>query len=290
MTTPHIDDDTLSAHLDAALDDAEARAVTTHLGGCADCGRRFDMLRATSYAVATLPASSLPRPLDFGFLAEAPAESERGRVVSIFRGRPPAWVAPVLAAAAVVVIAVGIVGPRLAGPAASSTALRAGLGGSAPTATSSGQPFDAREKTQDSGVPQVPGTLNGAAGPAAAPADLGQSSAHTFPDAAGLTVSIGTDQASVSRNGNLTVSMQTGGASADSSLGGPAEELILRGPGGDLQLASGFSDGYTLRAGQSIRLSAQTHAPATPGDYVLVARVRLTDGRILEASIALRVT
>jgi hypothetical protein len=52
METSHLDDDTLSASLDGALEDA---AGQSHLAGCAGCSARRDQLEAARSALATAP-------------------------------------------------------------------------------------------------------------------------------------------------------------------------------------------------------------------------------------------
>jgi len=118
----HLFDEVLSAHVDGALDQAELAAVEAHLTSCADCSRRLQLLRATSRAVAGLPDEE-PGPLDFSFLPANPTS-----VVSLPapRGwRPPSWAVPVLAAAAVLVVAGGVGTLMLRQPTATSGAATA---------------------------------------------------------------------------------------------------------------------------------------------------------------------
>jgi hypothetical protein len=77
MTT-HLDDLTLSSHLDAALPRRQARAVEEHLEACADCRRRLAMLEATARAVAALPEVEPPRALDLSFLTGPSGVSTAG--------------------------------------------------------------------------------------------------------------------------------------------------------------------------------------------------------------------
>jgi anti-sigma factor RsiW len=62
MTTPdlHLDDETLLALLDAALDTAESVPAENHLSGCPDCRARAAAFEALFSSLAALP--ELPAP------------------------------------------------------------------------------------------------------------------------------------------------------------------------------------------------------------------------------------
>lgn len=117
MTTPHLDDERLSAHLDGEGGEEAAE----HLGSCRDCVDRLDSLVVASSCVAA-PVTAPPDPVREAALqaartawAAARSESEPtgdakgGEVVALEeRRRVPRWALPVAAAAAALLLAVPV--------------------------------------------------------------------------------------------------------------------------------------------------------------------------------------
>ena len=100
MTTDHLDDEAISAHLDGEATPAEA----AHVDGCETCTARLAELRAASEAIGS--------PVDLGFadrdatVAAAMAAAATSNVVPLASRRrtgPPQWLA--VAAALLVVVA-----------------------------------------------------------------------------------------------------------------------------------------------------------------------------------------
>lgn len=103
MTTDHLDDEAISAHLDGEATPAEAE----HVDGCETCTARLAELRAASEAVGS--------PVDLGFadrdaavaaaMAAAPASNIAPMASRRRRQAPPQW----LAAAAALLVVVALV-------------------------------------------------------------------------------------------------------------------------------------------------------------------------------------
>ncbi|HEV3230905.1 MAG TPA: zf-HC2 domain-containing protein [Candidatus Dormibacteraeota bacterium] len=234
MTVRHLDDETLSAHLDGALAAAAGAAVEAHLAECAGCGRRLAMLTATVRAVAGLPELAPPRRLDLSFLAASAAEEPRAggaasradNVVPL--RRLPAWAVPLTAAAAALLIGLPLLGGVPRGGGAPSTAGAPALRHIAGTpglslfynglTTAQAAPLNAGSglaQGTGSGGPAADGI---AASPTAGPAALGAPAPSTtqgLPTEAGAPRAY--DAASASRTfaaDGLTLSMSVDPASA----------------------------------------------------------------------------
>jgi hypothetical protein len=100
----------LSEWLDGDLEPAAARAVSSHLAGCAACTRQADELRAVSGLLAELPRLAAPEPVAPLVLdrLEIEAEARRPALAFLFRGFAAArpLMLPSLAPAALVLVSV----------------------------------------------------------------------------------------------------------------------------------------------------------------------------------------
>lgn len=167
----HVDDGTLHAYLDGALDAlpaVEAERVREHLGTCEACAARLEEERAVREEAAVILAETGP---DIGELA--PLEELRARAASTTGTRGAAWRVSSLGWAASVVLAIGV-GWMLRGAATPQ------LGGGEPrtvgspsaSASEAGAREDAREEraapTESRSAEQV----------AAAPAAVGRERAE----------------------------------------------------------------------------------------------------------------
>lgn len=119
MTTPHPDDEQLSAHLDGEAGDGTAE----HLGSCRDCEQRLAGLRLVSSRVGSSVAGPPDRVREAALQAArttwltARAEGDGTvsghgpEVVALEeRRRLPRWALPVAAAAAALIVAVPVLG------------------------------------------------------------------------------------------------------------------------------------------------------------------------------------
>lgn len=99
MSSPHPDDERLSAHLDG-----EAGGEDAHLEGCAQCRARLSELRSVADRVAELPSPPSPTDRERGVAAALGAAAVTSRAtVPLPRSRR--WAMPVGMAAAVVAVA-----------------------------------------------------------------------------------------------------------------------------------------------------------------------------------------
>ena len=301
----HLSDELLSAHLDGALDDVELTAVEAHLHDCGECRRRLDLLRATSRAVAGLPDEE-PGPLDLSFLAPAP--SNVVNLPSSSRWRPPNWAAPMLAAAAVLVVAVG----------AGSLALRHPTGSSG-SSTALGQPQttskQADSATHGSLAQGGGGSSFGAGAPAAdgvggAPAGTAGGttanqqparsaltgptfgSSETFAANGGATLTVSATASSVHRGQEVQVSMalRAGSTTIDASA---LQVVVRRSNSSAVLLGSGATSvppGHSASIyGTWVAGQLGGNAPVA-GDYSLEAHVLLADGTDLTVNMTIHVT
>ncbi len=74
QSTPHIDDDVLSALVDQELGPQDLARASTHLDTCSDCHERLDGLRSVAVLLRQLPDIDPPRDLTLGprLLADPP--------------------------------------------------------------------------------------------------------------------------------------------------------------------------------------------------------------------------
>lgn len=282
----HLSDDVLSAHLDSALADPEDQQAVQHLGSCAECAHRLRLLGATAKAIAGLPGEALPSPLDLAFLRPH-AATDPLVIPPDRRWRPPAWAAPVLAAAAILVVA-GTVGPGLLPH------------GGASTATSSAANPTSRYSAER-GLAVSP---NVAAGGAAAPADglapgvngqfattQGPHVTRSFPQAGGAVMELAGSQP-VLRAGQATGLSLTVYAGA-TDLQVQRSYITVGRESGSQQVAAGSSEVIPL--GHSRSLSGTWVAgkigstPEAPGEYQVEGHVILADGSDLRLSFTVSV-
>ena len=286
----HLSDELLSARLDGALDAGEAARVAEHLSGCADCARRVDLLGATARAVSGLPDEPLPAALDLSFLAPATA-TDPLVLPANRRWRPPAWAAPVLAAAALLLVAVSVAPGLLARrvPATDSS-------------TASGAQFN--QGSDRSGVvPATPGALApGALAPGAAQnADgslshdsivQGPHATRGFPGSGGVVLDLSGSQQTTHAGQPVGLSLTVRAGSTTVQVQ-RTSITVHRGTATE-QVASG--GGQTIAPGQSSSLSGTWDAgklgsaPEAPGDYPVDGDVVLADGTTLEVSFTIQVS
>src|SRR5919198_5049063 len=106
-STSHLDDEALSATLDAPEDSEEA--MPTHLAGCAECAQRRRQLAAARAALATAPVEPLDELTRRRLLSRAVAQST-GEAPSRQRLRHPALAGGIAAAIFAVLMAVPFLG------------------------------------------------------------------------------------------------------------------------------------------------------------------------------------
>ena len=288
MSTSHLTDEQLSAHIDGALEREEQAAVAIHLGACSDCTARVDLLRATTQAVATLPPEEMPRPLDLGFLrgSTSPALAEasrRGFVARIIHGRPPVWLPTAVAAAAVLVLAVDI-GPRLL-PAQRGVPETSAGQGAGTTASRSDQ--------HNFAAPAPLGTnpsVNGAApgGSALKSGDQAASKSVAGPD--GSTVTLAANPRTASSGHPTQVALVVVGAPPGTSLASSGMELFVSQGANQARLAGLAGAGQQVKSGEQLDLtttwtSGAVSGPPAPGSYTLIGRVFFADRRMVEVSL-----
>lgn len=278
----HLSDELLSAEVDGALAPEEAAGVATHVEECAACRHRREMMRATASAVAALPLEEAPRGLDLSFLPRG-VEALSPVVLAPRRWRPPMWVAPVLAAAAVLLVAVTVTPSLLRGRGGASTAA-SGL--SQPTAGAVAQDQSQFGRSPLGPTPGSPGAAFAA--PQAGAGLPGAS--QTYADAGGLVLELrpSVRTASAGQPVTLTVEARAGQAV-------PLRSLSLQvGPGPGLgAIASSSAAG--LAAGRLASLSAtwtagQLGVATRPGDYVVEGHAVLADGRTFSVSVTVHVS
>jgi hypothetical protein len=293
MSTPHLSDEQLSAHLDGALATEEQEAADSHLATCTECAARIDLLRATSQAVATLPAEEMPRPLDLGFvhqdvrpaLAEPP---QRGFVARVLHGRPPVWLPTAVAAAAVLVVAVNVA-PRLL-PS----------GGASQTSTGMSEKA-ARGADQQGFAPIAPNTNHsqGSATPGSLAQTLdGQVTAgaarNTVSGPDGSRITLVANPPSASQGQPTQVVLMLVGAPRGTSLAPAGMQLFVSQGANQARIAGSVGAGQLVKPGQELDLTAEWSAgavsgsPAT-GSYTLIGRVFLSGGRVVEVPLTFSV-
>jgi Putative zinc-finger len=261
----------LSALIDNELDPGAQARVAEHVAGCQDCQARLDGLRQTAHAVRALPMETPPRAFSI------PAERRKS-----FNWAPVGWVGG--AAVAVLVIGLGIQNLHL--PASSPTAASTSnysaqtsasksVGGSgaapvaAPGAAVPGQQFDARTSTN---VLTVPDVSNGS-----------------------RRLILGTDGASYSTNGRMTVGIQLQGSpstSANSGDEGLTLMLVRNGVGVALKPVGVVGNTSTPIFGGTYDLASLPLAEPRAGDYELIATWVIPDGsgRVLQASVPIKIS
>lgn len=278
----HLSDEQLSAEVDGALLADEAAEAAAHVRECAACRHRRELMRATAGAVATLPLEEAPGGLDLSFLPRR-AEALSPVVLSPRRWRPPMWVAPVLAAAAVLLVAVTVAPSLLRGRGGASTA------SSGPSQPAGGALAQDQSQFGHSPLGSTPASPGAAfAGPQAGAGLPGAS--HTYADAGGLVLELrpSVSTASAGQPVTLTVQARAGQPVALRALS------LQAGQGTGLSaIASSSAPG--LASGQRASLSAtwtagQVGGATQPGDYVLEGQAVLADGRTFSVSVVVHVS
>lgn len=177
MTTPHLDDEQLSAHLDGEAGEPTAG----HLGSCRQCEERLASLRLVSSCVGSsvpeAPEGTREAAIEAARTAWAAALHQAGgagseaEVVALDgRRRVPRWALPVAAAAAALLLALPVL-----------SSLGDDGGGHETAATS-----DARGKSTDRDADTV-GTDGGDLGEQSDPATLARAISGALPGAASET-------------------------------------------------------------------------------------------------------
>jgi hypothetical protein len=278
--TAHLSDELLSSHLDQALSPPEREEVNSHLESCPECSGRLRLMRATALAIAELPEEAPPRPLELSFLvpaADRPLDLDAARR----RWRPPAWVAPVLAAAAVLLLAVSVA-PGLLG--------RSGGGGAATTASAPerGAPVTGDNSHLNSGAAPPAGAApaQGVAPPAA------DSSRKYFsaPSAGGLQLAVSASPPATAAGQPVDITLE---ARAGQAVTISRMTIVVRRAGSATTLAT--SSGRRLQRGERAELkiswpAGEVSGTRAPGDYVVEGHAVLSDGQDLVVSAPVRVS
>ena len=294
----HVRDELLSAHLDGALVGSEVASVDGHLHSCADCRRRLERLRATSRAVAALPGEP-PGALDLSFLPPAPSTVVALPTRSAWRA--PNWAIPVLAAAAVVVIAAGVGTLALRHP-----------GGDSGAATALSTQDRANRPVVPPGSGSVADGGAGAAAQGAAPVTRSSSAdapsftsnqfvagtggpatnSRSFPANGSASVTLSASPGSAPRGRGIQVSMSVRAGSEAIAVTG-LQVTVRRATASTVVLGTGAQ---TVPAGHVSSLYGTWVAgqlggdnPAA-GDYRLEAHVLLADGTDLSVDLTVRVS
>lgn len=263
----------LSAFIDNELDAADQARVAEHVAGCPDCQARLDGLRQTAHAIRGLPMETPPRTFTI------PAQRRQA-----WRWAPVGWIGS--GAVALLLIVIGIQNLHLpVGTSATS---------GSPSTISGGLAANA------------PATLSqkGAAAPVAAPAASSQqfdlqsrtaANASTIVDPSNSSrrMILGTDAASYSSNGRMTVSIQLQGSpstSTNSRDQGLTLTVVRDGAGVALNPVGVISWNGTPVFGGTYDLGSLPLSGA--GDYRLEATWVIPDGsgRLLQASVPVRIS
>jgi anti-sigma factor RsiW len=299
----HLNDGQFSAYIDQALSDNDAAAVAAHLDGCAECGGRLQLLRATTKAVASLPEQELPRPLDFGFLLEgfdgrpgaagAPSRGSRGFVARVIHGRPPSWLPTMVAAAAVLALVVTWV-PRLV-PSGGQSHTATGLGHA--TRAGGGALFSQTtpQFQPGAGVPANPAPGAQAAVPSSALSSAHGAAQKTVVGPDGSTISLLANPPSASTGQPVQLLLRVVGGPRGTDLASPGMEIFAG--QGQSQMRLGGSEGTsrTLKSGEELDLTIEWSAgavtgPPAPGTYSLIGRVFLKNANVVEVALTFTVT
>ena len=287
----HVSDEALSAHLDVALDGAGQREVAHHLRTCVVCAHRMELLAATARAVSGLPGEQPPAPLDLSFLSP-PVTADRLGIPKPARWRPPAWVAPILAAAAIVLVAV-TVGPGLLPRGGNSTATSSQAGISndrnalAPAPGSPSAPAGSLPSgglSADGAVPQ--------AGSAPFATTPGTRATRAFAQSGGAVVELSASQPSPHPGQLLTINLRVQAGST--TLRTQRSSISLNRDSASQQVTA--AGGETISPGNAASLSGiwdagkLGSAPEATGDYQVVGQVILSDGSDLTVGFTIRVS
>jgi len=263
----------LSAFIDNELDAAAQARVAEHVAGCHDCQARLDGLRQTAHAIRGLPMETPPRTFTI------PAQHRQAR-----RWAPVGWIGS--GAVALLLIVIGIQNLHLpAGPSATSgstSTISGGLAANAPATPSqkgAAEPLAAPAASS----PQYDSQFRAAAANASTVVDPNNGSRRMI---------LGTDAASYSKNGRMTVSIQLQGSpstSTNSRDQGLTLTLVRNGAGVALNPVGVISWNGTPIFGGTYDLARLPLAG--PGDYRLEATWVIPDGsgRVLQASVPIQI-
>ena len=250
----------LSAFLDHELDDATQARVANHVAGCAECTRRMDGLREAVDAVRALPMESPARTFTI-------PEQRRQSV----RWAPVGWLGG--AAAAMLVIVIGLTQVHLGGP-----------GGAA--STTAGQNYAAAPYGQVAPLERSNDSATALAGRAAST----NSKTVVDPSNSSRSLTISTDSVSYPASGVITIHVTTRGLSSNEAAS--VRIFLMQGQSGYAVRLGPPSNSPTYpfdwEAAYSI---SQMHLPApAAGSYTLQVTLTKSDGQSLTATLAVTIT
>ena len=251
----------LSAFLDHELDAATQARVTNHVAGCAECTRRLDGLRETVDAVRALPMETPARTFTI-------PERRRQSV----RWAPVGWLGG--AAAAMLVIVIGLTQVHLGGP------------GGAASSTTAAQNYAAAPYGQVAPLERSNDSATALAGRAAST----NSKTVVDPSNSSRSLTIGTDAVSYPASGVITIHVTTRGLSGNE--GSSVRIFLMQGQSGYAVRLAPPSNAPTYpfdwEAAYSI---SQMHLPApAAGSYTLQVTIAKSDGQSLTATLAVTIT
>jgi hypothetical protein len=305
--TGHLSDDLLSAHVDGELSPQESSDVAAHLFSCSECSTRLERLRATSRAVSSLPVLEPPRPLDLGFLA---APRRRPWLERILPVRPPTWVAPAAAIAAVLLIGVGLVSRYALLPtgnqqtAGSGVAQRSASGDNAQRSTSGGTGSAPAPGAAAPPSPSGGEAFNTAPTSTGAPRSTLDAPGSTatragarssFDSAGGLSLALVPSARTAPAGRVVRIQVEADGGARDLRLGSAGITLYAVHNGVETPLGGIHGSGLLIPAHQARGFTVSYAAGWSArgfaaGDYSLLVRAVLEDGTVLPVSVAFPVT
>jgi len=252
----------LSAFLDHELDDATQARVANHVASCAECTRRLDGLRETVYAVRALPMETPARTFTI-------PEQRRQSV----RWAPVGWLGG--AAAAMLVIVIGLTQVHLGGPGGAASSTTAGQNYAAAPYAGQVAPL---ERSNDSAT--------ALAGRAAST----NSRTVVDPSNSSRSLTISTDSVSYPASGVITIHVTTRGLSSNEAAS--VRIFLMQGQSGYAVRLGPPSNSPTYpfdwEAAYSI---SQMHLPApAAGSYTLQVTLTKSDGQSLTATLAVTIT
>ncbi len=286
MSIAHLSDEQLSAYLDDVADRAVDGQARLHLAECQACTQRLQLLRATSQAVASLPDTEPPRPLDLSFLhqtpavAVPPAEAARGFVARVIHGRVSTWAPTAVAAAAVLALAITWA-PRLVPSAPASTAAGSSRQALRTTATGKVSPSAGQSILNDQLAP--------AAGSAVAPVS-GSAVQRNAAAPDGTTVTLLANPPRGTTGHAVQLLLRLVGGPKGTNLAPPGMEIFVAQGQNQLRLAGSEGTSRTLKPGEELDLTVEWTAgamsgPPAPGSYSVIGRVFLAGGKLVEISL-----
>ncbi|HXA42135.1 MAG TPA: zf-HC2 domain-containing protein [Candidatus Solibacter sp.] len=286
MSIAHLSDEQLSAYLDGDADGTADAEAHLHLEECQACAQRLQLLRATSQAVASLPDTEPPRPLDLAFLHQGPApavplgEARRRFVARVIHGRVSTWAPTAVAAAAVLALAITWA-PRLVPSAPASTAGSSSRQALRTTATGKVSPSAGDSSLNDLVAP--------AAGSAVAPVS-GSSVQRTAVASDGTIVTMLATPPRGTTGHAVQLLLRVVGGPKGTNLAPPGMEIFAAQGQNQLRLAGSEGTSRTLKPGEELDLTVEWTAgamtgPPVAGSYSVIGRVFLAGGKLVEITL-----